>query len=330
MTDISTFKLFGEDDPDFQALLRPDIGYRDWSDLSIEERKNAFNELMHSNILNLDENAVIQTIEFLNYNYLSLCPGKNLHYTPRDYDYGGLNRDALKNSAYKDFTNIFIEEKSSEIVMLMLSKFIKNLIWQNALERAQREFDTEKKEELIKSAYAGFDRGAKCLNHIFEQFSINQEVTRGGFVPRQDKKISELIYQPTLKILSDPKWESVNLDLSKMFDDFQNAKYSECIAKAHNSVQRFLQVLIGEEGKNGKGNFGQLFSEAKKNGLISDNQFTGSVINAMQRYIPSERANNSTAKPAVKDATYSDALLMMNVVMVLIQHCLQNLKDSTV
>jgi hypothetical protein len=115
-----------------------------------------------------------------------------------------------------------------------------------------------------------------------------------------------------------------------MFDDFQNAKYSETIAKAHSAVQRFLQVIIGEEGKNGKGNFGQLFSEAKKNGLISDNQFTGPVINAMQRYIPSERANNSTAKPAVKDATYSDALLMMNVVMVLMQHCLQNLKDGTV
>ncbi|MEP3475646.1 MAG: hypothetical protein ABJN57_05465 [Hyphomicrobiales bacterium] len=329
MTDIPTFKLFGEDDPDFQSSLRPDIGYRDWSDLSIEERTNAFKELIHSNILNLDGDAVIETIKYLNYNYLSLCPGKNLHNTPRIDNRGRWNRGELKNSAYKDFTDIFIEEKSSEIVMLMLSKFVKNLIRQNVLERAQQELDTEKKEELIKSAYAGFDRGAKCLNHIFQQFSIRWEVTRGAFVPRQDVKISELIYQPTLEILSDPKWQSVNSDLSKMFDDFQNAKYSECIAKAHSAVQRFLQVIVGEEGKNGKGNFGQLFSEAKMNGLISFNQFTEPVINAIQRYIPSERANNSTAKPAVKEATYSDALLMMNVVMILLQHCLQNLNHGT-
>ncbi len=330
MTNISTFTLFGEDDPDVQAVLRPDIGYRDWSDLSIEERTNAFKELIHRNVFNLDDYALIETIEFLNHNYLSLCPGKNLHNTPRNDDFGSWNRKALVDSASKDFALILTEEKSSEMVMLMISKYAKFFIYEKELERARQEPDVDKKEILIESAYKRFDRVANHFNHIFEQLSIRWEITRKRFVPRQDKKITELIYQPTLKILSDPKWQSVNSDLSKMFDDFQNAKYSETIAKAHSAVQRFLQVLIGEEGKNGKGNFGQLFSEAKKNGLISDNQFTGPVINAMQRYIPSERANNSTAKPAVKDATYSDALLMMNVVMVLIQHCLQNLKDGTV
>ncbi len=329
MTDIPTFKLFGEDDPDVQAVLRPDIGYRDWHDLTVDEKSIALIELGHRTVFDSGDAVLVETILFLNQNYLAQCPGVNFHNVDRSR-FEGHNTQEMILAAYKDFEFIFKNETSSEMVMLMISKYVKCFIYEKELERAEQELDFEKKEKLIQSAYETFDRVASDFNHIFEQFSINQEVTRGGFVPRQSKKISEFIYQPTLEILSDPKWQSVNSDLSKMFDDFQNAKYSEAIAKAHSAVQRFLQVIIGEEGKNGKGNFGQLFSEAKKNGLISDNQFTGPVINAMQRYIPSERANNSTAKPAVKDATYSDALLMMNVVMVLIQHCLQNLKDGTV
>lgn len=329
MTEIPTFKLFGEDDPAVQMILRPDIGYRAWSELHTDEKIIAFRELQHRQVFKYDFDLILETIDFLNRKFLIRCPGKNLHNTPKEDDCGQYNFVELKRSAYKDFNSIFKGEKLDEMVMLMLSKFVKCYINEDAFEKAKVEIDQEKKEELIESAYERFDEVANHFNHIFEQFSINQEVTRGGFIPRQDKKISEFIYQPTLEILSDPKWQSVNSDLSKMFDDFQNAKYSETIAKAHSAVQRFLQVIIGEEGKNGKGNFGQLFSEAKKNGLISDNQFTGPVINAMQRYIPSERANNSTAKPAVKEATYSDALLMMNVVMVLIQHCLQNINDGS-
>lgn len=328
MTDIPTFKIFGEDNSDIQAILKPVIGLRDWNDLYAHEKDIVFKELEHREVFTPDGEELIETINYLNHNYLASCPGRFLHKTSRRKS-GFYDSREILLAAHKDFENILKNETSSEMVMVMLSKFVKCFIDERALEGAGLVANVEDKVGLIQSAYHRFDWVSNHLNHIFDQFSINQEVTRGGFVPRQSKKISEFIYQPTLEILSDPKWQSVNSDLSKMFDDFQNAKYSETIAKAHSAVQRFLQVIIGEEGKNGKGNFGQLFSEAKKNGSISDNQFTGPVINAMQRYIPSERANNSTAKPAVKDATYSDALLMMNVVMVLIQHCLQNLKDGT-
>lgn len=327
MTDIPIYKLFGEEDPDVQAVLRPDIGYRDWNDLKDEEKEIAIRELWNNRFILTSGRQILDTITFLNYRYLALCPGKNLHNFSRKDSYKTLQMEK-EEAAIKDFLDI-LKNGSSEIVMVMFSKWLHCFINEEKLEN-KNEGALVPDTELIDSAYKNFDVIAKSLNHIFEQFSIKWEITRYEFIPRQEKKISELVYQPTLKILSDPKWQSVNSDLSKMFDDFQNAKYSETIAKAHSAVQRFLQVIIGEEGKNGKGNFGQLFSEAKKNGLISANQFTEPVINAMQRYIPSERANNSTAKPAVKDATYSDALLMMNVVMVLIQHCLQNLKDGTV
>lgn len=328
MTDIPKFKLFGEDDPDVQAVLRPDRGYRDWNDLNGEHKEIIFRELDRKNIFHPRGRELVRTIEYLNHEHLEICPGKYLHKISRGSN-GRYDERAILLAAYNDFKYILKNEKSSEIVMLMFSKFVQCFINETSLGFANTLDDIKRKKEIIDEAYERFDSVSGHFNHIFEQFSINQEVTRNGFIPRQDKKITELIYQPTLKILSDPKWQSVDSDFSRMFDDFQNAKYSECIAKAHNAVQRFLQVIIGEEGKNGKGNFGQLFSEAKKNGLISVNQFTEPVINAMQRYIPSERANNSSAKPAVKEATYSDALLMMNVVMVLIQHCLQNLNDGT-
>ncbi|MDA1323197.1 MAG: hypothetical protein O3C34_00485 [Proteobacteria bacterium] len=148
-------------------------------------------------------------------------------------------------------------------------------------------------------------------------------LTRNGLIPRQDDKITEQIYEPTLKILSDPKWNSVDTHLADMFQDYQDRNYPEVITKAHGVVQRFLQILVGEEGKGGKGEIGKLFSKAKKTNAIPVNRFTEPLLNIFQGFIVSERATNSTAKPALNDATPSDALLVMNVVMVFLQHCLQ-------
>ena len=328
MTDIPTFKLFGEDDLDIQAILKPDLGHRDWEDLSREDKGIILQELFNQGWFASGRKQIFHTMSYLNHHFLVERPAPRLHRIKPANDPIHSNFIERAKAAKLDFWDYFLDRPGVKVYFL-LSLFLKFHIKENILNDLDHALRDSNRQNLLNEAYEAFDRLAKSLNHIFEQFSLQWLVTRRGFIPRQEKKITDLIYQPTLKILSDPKWQSVDSDFSRMFDDFQNAKYSECIAKAHSAVQRFLQVIIGEEGKNGKGNFGQLFSEAKKNGLISDNQFTGPVVNAMQRYIPSERANNSTAKPAVKEATYSDALLMMNVVMVLIQHCLQNLNDGT-
>ena len=149
-------------------------------------------------------------------------------------------------------------------------------------------------------------------------------VTRNGLIPRQDDRIDKEVYEPTLKVLSDPKWKSVSDDLADMFNDYQKQSYPEAITKAHSAVQRFLQILVGNEGKNGRGELKELFALARKHGVISENQFTREIVQVFQGFISSERANNSTAKPALRTTSSSDALLVMNVVMVFIQHCLQN------
>jgi hypothetical protein len=226
-------------------------------------------------------------------------------------------------AALLDFQHIFLQEKLDAMVFRMLSKFANNYIDRYNLGLAEKEEDENKRKEYIIYAFERFDPLANCLNHIFEQFSVNQIVTRNGFVPRQDEKITKEIYIPTLKVLTDPKWKSVNTDLAKMFEDYRSENYPEVITKAHAVVQRFLQILVGEEGKNSKGELAVLFKKAKNEGFISVNRFVEPVITAIQGFIPSERATNSTAKPAIKEATPSDALLMMNVVMILLQHCLQ-------
>lgn len=132
--------------------------------------------------------------------------------------------------------------------------------------------------------------------------------------------------KPTLSVLADPKWASVSSDLNEMFSDYRDQRYAEVITKAHRAVQRFLQISVGEEGKSGKGELAKLLAEAKAKGIIPTNRFIDPVMSAITGFIPSERANNSTAKPSLKDATPAEALLMMNVVMILLQFCLQNIK----
>jgi hypothetical protein len=122
--------------------------------------------------------------------------------------------------------------------------------------------------------------------------------------------------------LSAPKWQSVSNDVAAMFDDFRARNWPETITKAHTTVQRFLQVLVGEEGSNRKGELSPLFKATKDRGFVTTNQFTEKFIDALQGYFASERAAKSTAKPARAEATSRDALLMMNLTLVFIQHCL--------
>jgi hypothetical protein len=225
-------------------------------------------------------------------------------------------------AALADFAQI-LRQAPGPMVLHMLSKFASCHIDGTSLRAAEKTSDVTQRQKAVDSAFEKFDRLANCLNHIFEQFAVNQVVTRNGFVPRQDDAITAEVYVPTLAVLSDPRWKPVSDDLAAAFDDHRTKNYSEAITKAHAALQRFLQILVGEECKNAKGEVGKLFQEAKREGLIPVNRFTEPLIDVIQSFIASERATNSTAKPAVKDATPSDALLVLNTVMVFLQFCLQ-------
>lgn len=321
---IPKFLLYGENDPKVESYIQPRLALRNWVNLSDDEKQIAFQQLKNSGWVESYSREILQTIEYLNNAFLRQCPGRHLHAVQpqRDHYHGGyVNESERMKAALTDFQHIFLREKSDAMVFRMLSKFAESHI--GGYYRATETQDDDERKKLIDEAFNKFDRLANCLNHIFEQFAVNQLVTRNGFVPRQDDKITEEVYIPTLSILADPKWKSVSTDLALMFEDYREENYAEAITKAHRAVQRFLQVLVGEEGKSGKGEVGKLLQKAKEDGVIPVNRFTEPLVGVIQGFITSERATNSTAKPTTKNATASDALLMMNVVMVFLQYCLQ-------
>ncbi|MBI5466279.1 MAG: hypothetical protein HY974_03245 [Candidatus Kerfeldbacteria bacterium] len=327
MLKIPIFRLYGQGDPQIEEYIQPALGLRQWVDLGESEKETAFHELENGGWLEDYSPEVLQTIEYLNYNFLRQCPGKNLHLIQPKDEYRSMgNQSERMRAALVDFRHIFLNEESDAMVFRMFTKFMESHIDGYRYGLAEKEEDQAKRSEYIEQAFKKFDRLSNMLNHIFEQFAVNVVATRNGLVPRQDERISETIYLPTLEALSDPKWKTVSDNLSRMFDDYRKENYPEVITKAHSVVQRFLQILVGEEGKSGKGEVGKLFNKTKQEGVVPIDRFTEPIVVAFQSFITSERATNSTAKPALKDATSSDALLMMNVVMVFLQHCLQKAK----
>lgn len=323
---MQKFLLYGQDDSNIEENIQPTLALRRWSELSDAEKQVASQELENSGWLDEYSSEILQTVEYLNHAFLRQCPGRRLHNIKPQDAYRGSNEYERKQAALLDFQHILLQEKSDAMIFRMLSKFASCYIDGFNYRRAAELTDEGERKGLTDEAFKKFDRLGNCLNHIFEQFAVNQVVTRNGFVPRQDEKIIKDVYAPTLRVLADPKWKAVSVDLGKMFEDYREENYPEVITKAHVAVQRFLQIITGEEGKSGKGEVGKLFQEAKNKGLIPVNRFTEPLINFIQSFIVSERATNSTAKPTLKDTEPKDALLMMNVVMVFLQYCLQNTK----
>ncbi len=327
MSMLPKFILFGTGNPEIEASIQPVLGLRGWSSLSSNEKEIVRQQLENSGWLGEYSREIFHTIEHLNHKYLRLLPGKHLHAIAPKIDYGrgfgsGDEYERIK-AALIDFQHILVQERSESVVYYMLSYFASLHIDNNYYQWAKQAKTAKERRDNLQKAFEKFGRLANCLNHIFEQFSVNVTLTRNGLVPRQDEKITELIYVPTLQILADPKWENVSKDLGDMFSAYRDENYPETITAAHRAVQRFLQILVGEEGKNAKGEVGKLFSKAKTEGLIPVNRFTEPIISTIQGFIVSERSTKSTAKPTVSDAGPTDALLVMNVVMVLLQHCLQ-------
>lgn len=329
MTEIPVFKLYGDKNPEVEALIQPKLPLRQWDELTSDEKSIALQELVRCQWLTAHSREALWSVRDLNYHYLRILPGKRLHNVRSNDDvhpHRLYNETSELLAGNSDFRDIFVNGHPGELILRMLSSFASYHIDTSCLNTVRNAQDEESKKTLIGKAFRKFDQLASLLNRIFDQFCVNVMVTRNGFIPRQDEKIEKDIYVPTLLVLSDPKWKTVNASLADMFNDYQANNYPEVITKAHSVVQRFLQILVGEEGKSGKGELGKLFATAKKTHIVPNNRFTESIINSIQRFVVTERATNSTAKPALQRAESSDALLVMNVVMVFLQHCLQESK----
>lgn len=217
-SEIPKFTLYGENTPAFDDSIQPTLGLRSWSDVPKEERVTALQQIVNSRWVK-KEDEIVGAITHLNHAYLRLSPGRNLHsITERMNTHGIGYNHGTRTAAGEDFCRIFSEE-AEPLVLRMLSKFAEGLIDKYPLGQAQKTVQSDERAKRVSEAFEVFDRFANCLNHIFEQFAINQVLTRIGFIPRQDETIDKELYKPTLKALSDPKWRPVNL--TPMFEDFR-------------------------------------------------------------------------------------------------------------
>ncbi len=297
VTEIPQFKLYGEDDPMFFERIQSRLELRSWSKLSTDEKTTIY-ENLYIKIFRYkySNTGVVNAIEELNYQFARIQPGINVH--KKKVETGHLPGEAILDvAAHEDFRNIFINKKSEELVLLMLSLYAKFLIDEHILDLAKHETDSELRMRRVKTAFRSFDYFAKHLNHLFDQFGVNIIVTRLGFAPRQDKHIVKNIYEPTLEILSDPKWDSVNSIFREVFAEYQTQRYPDAITKAHNAVHQFLKIVFGMEGSSGKGQFGKLVKKAESQDIISKTKEIQVLINWITRFLPSERANKGSAKP---------------------------------
>ncbi len=329
MSIIPQFQIYGLNDNAVEEKIQPVLKLRGWHELSQNDKKIALQQLIKNGWITQYSDEILSAIKHLNYKFLRECPGKHLHDTTPRRGFRGIGDDDsdLRQAALQDFEHIFLQEtKSDELFYRMVTVFADGHIRKYYLTGLEQTEDKNRIKTNVDSAFETFDSLANCLNHIFEQFAVNMVLTRNGLVPRQDIKITQYIYEPTLKILSDPKWKTVSDDLTEMFADYNQQHYPGTITMAHRVVQRFLQIVVGEEGKNSKGELANLFRTAKEQGILPANRFTEPIINVFQSFISSERATKSTAKPAKEDADSEDALLIMNVIMIFIQFCLQRIK----
>jgi hypothetical protein len=147
-------------------------------------------------------------------------------------------------------------------------------------------------------------------------------LTPSGFVPRQEEKIAQDIYEPVLAILADQKWTKVSQHLSDAFADYQKNTpqgFSSCITKTVSAVQAYLQILV--LGKTGKGSITELIKQAQTKNLIPQDLFTTIIFKNIESILMKARQEMGDAHPKNVYADDKNALLVLNLAMVFFQHC---------
>ncbi|MBI2552562.1 hypothetical protein HYW17_04680 [Candidatus Uhrbacteria bacterium] len=310
------FKLWSEQNNEAKQLLSPNLDLRSWDDLSNEEKEKMWNFLKEW-FNREDDPRVLLAIIHLNevHKFRSYARATLEHPSPR--------------SSSADFKNIFFNE-SRHVVLECLSCFCKSVLDERRRDsgriyRHDYDSDEEYMEALTRWRFNEFDKFTERINDVFEHFSINLILTRSGFIDRQDPKVVQEIYVPVLNFLSLPKWRDVNRDLSDAFKEYQiktAQSYSNCITHAVSGVQAFLQILVHEQ-TGGEYGISNLIKQAQEKGLIPEDKFSNAIFKNVETILMGERGKTGDAHPKQEYANEKNARLVLNLIMIFIQHCIQ-------
>jgi hypothetical protein len=334
------FKLWSETKKEAKEELSSDFGFRDWKDLSSDDKYLIW-KYLEWHFFKKDElgqdfsygnrrcnyeffgdydekdnklTRVVNSIQFLNLKYKAKSYARNFL------------EDNRFNSACHDFYEIF-STQSENVVLELLSLYSKLIILERN-DREPRRNEDESDDEFEKRTFEWrwevFDRFLEDLNEVFIQFGIKYYLTKDSFVPRQDTKIMKEIHEPVLSYLSDQKWKKVNETLSDAFSDYRKNTpqgYSGCITKTISAVEAYLQIIV--DGKTGGKNLSSLISEGQKNNLIPNDIFTQTIFKNTKAIFARERKSTGDAHPKDEYATEKNSRTILNLAMIFIQHCIQ-------
>ncbi len=298
---MNIFKLWSDANRTAKERLSPQFKLRGWDDISYDDRRNILQHFEHyfyesesagySQYVLVVSNVCRKAFNVLNSLHKVEPIAKNyLHYKTH-------------LSAENDLLFIF-QEGTEDIFLEFISVFINIVLVEPWIVENRWRIDTFKDD----------------LNDMFCQYNINVQISHDQIIPRQDDKITEDIYEPVLEILSNKKWKEVSLQLNKAFASFRDQKYANAISETVIAIEAYLSIKL--YGKIGNGTLGQLITEMKNKHIAKDSTLSLSFIQLIKPLYARARKEMGNAHPSVNDSASSDeALLMLNLAMIFIQHC---------
>lgn len=303
------FKKWTEQDPHTFTTMTPDLGIRNWDDVDGEQKKQIWQHLKNKGWFAADE-VLSASIHKYNeaYRTLNVCT-KVTEHGGRHYDNqyrSGIReaRNCCFAPAVEDFHFIF-HNLGQGVVYELMSFYINEL----EITHVYGYNDAEK-------------RFANIFNELSNQYGLNIIVGEDSLVIKQDIKIVEDIYKPTLSYLGNKKWLPVSRDFgeaNKAYLSGTPEDYSRCITLTISALQAFLQILV--RGATGKGDIPDLIKEGQKAGIIPSDIFSTKILSDINSTLMKERQEKGDAHSKKEYADEKSARLTLNITMIFIQHC---------
>ncbi|MFA6132180.1 MAG: hypothetical protein WC702_03955 [Patescibacteria group bacterium] len=297
-----TFDKWSHSNSTAREVLRPNLGIRSWDEIDRNQKKNIWLCFINKGWFGVDK-GIHQTIYQFNEDNKarSFCNNLQQHGGPHLRDEGGWQsiETCCPDAAQRDFDHIFHEE-TQDVFYELISYYIGVL-------REERIIDF-----------------IDLFNDISNQFGLNVLLNKEGFILRQDEKITKEIFEPVLNCLGHKKWEPVSRDFRNATSAYlKNTEegYSSSITLACAALQGFMQIIVN--GEIGKGDLGILIKEAQRKELIPNNSFTVKIFKDIESILMQERQTKGDPHPKKEYANEKTARLVLNLVMIFMQHCLQ-------
>jgi len=322
------FKLWNELRPKANEVLKPNLGLRDWNELSVEE-KNIIWKHIDVFFFNQEGESIDKMFCYGDYEEQKNAQNRvfnsiaSLNENSRAKNF---TKKFLENwnliSASEDFFRIFIQEDEN-VVFQLLSFYAKELIAEREKREPYKNAGEEEKEfekRTRKWRMEYFDLFESRINEVFGDFGVSVMLTRLGFMSKQIDKITDEVYEPVLEFLSDSVWKEVSDNFRESFKEYQEKRYSNSITNTVSAIQAYLQILI--YGKVGKGDISKLILQAQEKNLIPKDSFSSLMFKNMESIFAVERQEGGIAHPKLKDPTENNARTLINLAMIFLQHCI--------